>query len=131
MDDSGMVRKAASAARRSASLVDSRRIEVRAGEEGEDRASCREGRVEDRRAAAETKLEEAGDQVSALEKVTVELTKQLDNSKADVDGRVEREAQEDKRTTEALALFAALRDDDADARANAITKLETLLKSLV
>ena len=49
MADSGIVRKAVSAARRSAWFVDSRRIDVRAGEEGEERDSCRRGRVDERR----------------------------------------------------------------------------------
>ena len=98
---------------------------------------------------ADKKLEEASDKVSALEQVTVELGKQLeeskidyekqleerkaelDESKADVDGRVTREAEEDARTTEALALFEAARGLDAEARAAALDSLEQLLQSLL
>ena len=44
-----MVRKATLAAWQSASLVELSRIEVRAGEEGEESDSCRKGRVGERR----------------------------------------------------------------------------------
>ena len=47
--DSWMVLKEVSAARRRASLVESMRMEVRAGEDGEVRVSWRSGRVEERR----------------------------------------------------------------------------------
>ena len=49
VSDSWMVRKATLAAWRSASMVELSRIEVRAGEEGEESDSCKKGRVGERR----------------------------------------------------------------------------------